>query len=290
MPTSPTAFVPDMSGKTVIITGANSGIGLATAKTLAAHGARVVLAVRSPAKGAQAAATIPGVTQVRELDLASLASVRAFAAAWSGPIDLLINNAGITAPALRRTADGFELQFGTNHLGPFALTNLLLPHIVGRVVTVASQAERMARLHFDDLNWERTPYNESRSYANSKLANLLFTKELQRRLSAAGSPVLAMAAHPGFVASNIYDQATGFVTRLMVRLLAQNSEMGSLPVLYAAVAAIPGNSFAGPKDFIHMRGVPELIKSSKTAQNGELATRLWTASEQLTGVQFPLLP
>jgi NAD(P)-dependent dehydrogenase (short-subunit alcohol dehydrogenase family) len=286
IPTSNTAFVPDMAGKTVIITGANSGIGLATAKTLAERGARVVLAVRNVTKGEQAADAIHGVTEVRKLDLASLDSVRTFVTAWDGPIDLLINNAGITAHSLSRTADGFELQFGTNHLGPFALTNLLLPNIVGRVVTLGSQVERMGRINFDDLNWERTPYNEFRSYANSKLANLLFTKELQRRLGAAGSGVIATVAHPGLVSTNIYAQATG-LTRLMVRL-AQSAEMGSLPVLYAAVADIPGNSFVGPKDFFHMRGAPELIKSTKAAQNEELAKRLWIVSEQLTGVQFAL--
>jgi NAD(P)-dependent dehydrogenase (short-subunit alcohol dehydrogenase family) len=200
---------------------------------------------------------------------------------------MLINNAGASSPTLRRTTDGFELLFGTNHLGPFALTNLLLPNVVGRVVMVGSQAERMGRINFDDLNWERTPYNAFRSYANSKLANLLFTMELQHRLSAAGSRVIATVAHPGLVATNIYAQAIGLFTRLMVRL-AQSAEMGALPVLYAAVADIPGGSFTGPKDFMHMRGAPELIKSSKTAQNKELARRLWTVSEELTGIPFSL--
>ena len=205
MPIPNTAFVPDMAGRTVIVTGSNSGIGLATAKALAGRGARVVLAVRDMAKGRKAADAIHGATEVRALDLASLDSVRAFAMAWDGPIDLLINNAGITAPSLRRTAEGFELQFGTNHLGPFALTNLLLPHVTGRVVTVGSQAEQMGRIDFDDLNWERTPYKEFRSYANSKLANLMFTAELQRRLGTAGSRVIATVAHPGLVSSSIYD-------------------------------------------------------------------------------------
>jgi NAD(P)-dependent dehydrogenase (short-subunit alcohol dehydrogenase family) len=286
MPSANAAFVPDMTGKTVIVTGANSGIGLATAKALAARGARVVLAVRDVAKGLRAAASIQAVTDVRQIELASLDSVRAFAQAWNGPIDVLINNAGTSSPTLRRTADGFELLLGTNHLGPFALTNLLLPNIVGRVVMLGSQAERMGRINFDDLNWERTPYNAFRSYANSKLANLLFTQELQRHLSAAGSGVIATVAHPGFVATNIYAQATG-LSRLLVRL-AQSAEMGALPVLYAAVADIPGGSFVGPKDFMHMRGAPELINSSKTAQNEELAQRLWAVSEQLTGFRFAL--
>jgi NAD(P)-dependent dehydrogenase (short-subunit alcohol dehydrogenase family) len=273
-----------MTNKTVIVTGANSGIGFATAKTLAARGARVVLAVRDEPKGQQAAAAIHGVTEVRKIDLASLDSVRAFTRSWNGPIDVLINNAGVSSPTLRRTADGFELLFGTNHLGPFALTNLLLPNIVDRVVMLGSQAERMGRINFDDLNWERTPYDAFRSYANSKLANLLFTMELQRRLGAAGSGVIATVAHPGFVSTNIYAHATG-VTRLLVRL-AQSAEMGALPVLYAAIADIPGGSFVGPKDLMHMRGAPELIKCSKTAQNKELARRLWSVSEELTGVRF----
>ncbi len=288
MPITNTAFVPNMTNKTVIVTGANSGIGFATAKMLAKRGARVVLAVRDIAKGEKAASGISGITEVRKLDLASLASIRAFASDWQNPVDLLINNAGVTSPSLRRTADGFELQFGTNHLGPFALTNLLLPNITGRVVTVGSQAEQMGRIDFDDLNWERTLYSEFRSYANSKLANLLFTAELQRRLSAANSRVIATVAHPGLVSSNIYDEATGLVMRLMVRLAAQSPEWGALPVLYAAVADIPGNSFVGPRNLFHMRGAPEIIKSSKAACNDELAKQLWTTSEQLTRVQFAI--
>lgn len=276
-----------MTGRTVVVTGANSGIGLVTATTLAEHGARVVFAVRSLKKGQAAASRVTGLTEVRTLDLANLASVRAFAESWDGPIDLLINNAGITAASLTRTTDGFELQFGTNYLGPFALTNLLLPHITGRVVTLTSQVERRGRLDFDDLNWERTPYQESRAYANSKLADLLFTSELQRRLSAAGSRVIATAAHPGFVSTSIY-QESSFAAKLSVRLMAQDADAGALPVLFAAVADIPGNSFAGPKHLAHMRGGAELISRSKTAQDDGLAKRLWTASEELTGVRFAL--
>ena len=283
-----TSFVPKMTGRVVIVTGSNSGIGLATAKVLAERGAHVVLAVRDERKGKKAADTIRGATEVRKLDLASLESIRVFARGWKGPIDLLINNAGISSPSLARTEDGFELQFGTNHLGPFALTNLLLPNVIGRVVSLGSQAEQMARLNFDDLNWEKTPYKEFRSYANSKLANLLFTAELQRRLTAVGSRVIATVAHPGLVSSNIYDETTSSIMRLMVRYMAQSPEMGALPVLYAAVADIPGNSFVGPKDFMHMRGEPELIKSSKAVKDEELSGRLWKVSEEMTGVQFGL--
>jgi NAD(P)-dependent dehydrogenase (short-subunit alcohol dehydrogenase family) len=288
------ADIPDMTGKTVIVTGASSGIGLAAARALAAAGARVVFAVRSTEKGRAVATATDGVTEVRELDLASLDSVRAFAAGWAGGIDLLINNAGVSGPELSRTADGFEMKFGTNHLGHFALTNLLLPHITSRVVTVASQAERLGHIDFDDLNWERKPYQSSPAYGQSKLANLLFTAELQRRLSAAGSGVLATAAHPGFVATNIYNSAgrrPSYLSTVAIRLLAQDADSGALPVLYAAVADIPGNSFAGPRHFAHMRGGPPvLIGRSATAQDADLARRLWAVSEQLTGIRCPLQP
>jgi NAD(P)-dependent dehydrogenase (short-subunit alcohol dehydrogenase family) len=295
MATFTTADIPGLTGSTVIVTGASSGIGLATARALAAAGARVVFAVRSTEKGNAAAAATPGDTEVRELDLASLDSVRAFAGRWDGPVDLLINNAGVSAPSLTRTADGFESKFGTNHLGHFALTNLLLEHVTGRVVTVASQAERYGRLDFDDLNWEHRAYQPSRAYNDSKLANLLFTAELQRRLSAAGSGVLANAAHPGLVATNIYHHAgprrpSDLLWAVAIRLLAQDTGHGALPVLYAAVAGIPGNSFAGPSHLAHMRGAPELIGRSAAAQDPDLARRLWAVSEQLTGVRSPLQP
>ena len=286
MTTSPST--PDLTGQTAIVTGANSGIGRATATTLAGYGARVVLAVRDVAKGERAAAAIPGLTEVRQLDLASLDSVRAFGRGWNEPIHLLINNAGISVPTLQRTSDGFELQFGTNHLGPFALTNLLLPHVTGRVVSLSSQAERMGRLDLTDLNWERTPYKESRAYAASKLANVLFIAELQRRLRAAGSTVTAAAAHPGLVSTNMTNQNTSPLSRLMVRLLAQRPEDGALPVLYAATGDIPGDSFTGPEHFMHMRGGAQLIGRSKSAKDTARATALWDRSEQLTGVSFPL--
>lgn len=287
MPKFTSTDVPDLTGGTAIVTGANSGVGLATASALAAHGARVVFAVRDAEKGRAAAGQVRGETEVRVLDLADLGSVRAFAAGWDEPVHLLINNAGISVPELRRTAEGFELQFATNHLGPFALTNLLLPHITGRVVSVSSQAERMGRIDFDDPHDERRPYRQTGAYNRSKLANLLFTAELQRRLRGAGSAVLAQAAHPGFVATPIYT-GSGSIAKTMVRLLAQSPEMGALPVLYAAVADLPGDSFAGPADLAHMRGAPELIKRSARASDPELAARLWTLSEQLTDTRFPL--
>ncbi|NIZ92077.1 SDR family NAD(P)-dependent oxidoreductase [Kineosporiaceae bacterium B12] len=274
-----------MSGRTAIVTGASSGIGAATATALAARGARVVLAVRNPDKGARAARAMTGDVEVRTLDLADLASVRAFAAGWTDPLDLLINNAGVSVPDLQRTADGFELQLGTNHLGPFALTNLLLPRITGRVVTLSSQAERMGRLDLDDLAHERTPYRESRVYATSKLANLLFTAELQRRLTAVGSPVLAAAAHPGFVATGMTGASSGAVNRLAVRFLAQAPEQGALPVLLAATGDVPPGAFTGPEHAMHMRGGAQLIGRSKQARDAGLARRLWDVSEELTGVR-----
>ena len=287
--------IPDLTGRTVIVTGASSGIGLATARALGEAGARVVLAVRNVDKGQAAAAGMPGLTEVRALDLARLDSVRAFAAGWDGPLDLLINNAGVSGPSLTRTADGFEMTFGTNHLGHFALTNLLLAHVTGRVVTVASQAERLGRLDVDDLNWERRAYQPSRAYNDSKLANLLFTAELQRRLTAAGSGVRANAAHPGLVATAIYQhdgprRPADRVWAVVNRLLAQDAEHGALPVLYAAVADIPGDSFAGPSHLAHMRGAPELIGRSAAAQDPDLARRLWDVSQQLTGVPSALQP
>jgi NAD(P)-dependent dehydrogenase (short-subunit alcohol dehydrogenase family) len=292
MTTFGTADIPDMTGQSAIVTGANSGIGRATARSLAAVGAHVVLAVRNVGKGWAAAAAMPGEAEVRELDLASLDSVRAFASGWDGEIDLLINNAGVMVPPLTRTADGFELQFGTNHLGHFALTNLLLEHVTGRVVTVSSTGHRVGRIDFDDLNWERKPYRAWRAYGQSKLANLLFTAELQRRLTAAGSGVLATAAHPGYAATNLQfhsqRRSLDVLSKVGNRLFAQDENGGALPTLYAALADIPGNSFAGPGGFMEQRGAPKLVGRSAAAQDADAARRLWETSEQLTGVRFPL--
>ena len=276
----------------MVVTGANSGIGRAAAGALAGAGARVVLAVRDTDKGRVAAATMPGETEVRRLDLASLASVREFAAAWQGDIDLLINNAGVMVPPLTRTTDGFELQFATNHLGHFALTNLLLEHISGRVVTVSSTGHRIGSIDFEDLQWERKPYKAWRAYGQSKLANLLFTAELQRRLSAAGSAVLATAAHPGYAATNLQfhsqRRSMDLISMLGNRLLAQDEDGGALPTLYAAVADLPGDSFAGPGGFMEQRGAPKLVGRSAAAKDAAVARRLWDVSEELTGVRFPL--
>ncbi|GIJ44644.1 putative short-chain dehydrogenase/reductase [Virgisporangium aliadipatigenens] len=283
-----------MTGRTVVITGGNSGIGRAAAAVLADRGARVVLAVRDLAKGNAAAAAMAGDVVARRLDLADLASVREFAAGSDAPIDVLINNAGLMIPPLGRTADGFELQFGTNHLGHFALTNLLLPRINRRIVTVSSNGHRAGAIDFGDLNWERRPYRAFPAYAQSKLANLLFTAELQRRLAEAGSPVLATAAHPGMAATGLLDHLErdrSVLYRLrdsVTSRFAQSAEDGALPTLYAAVVDVPGGSYVGPGGFLQGRGAPKLVGRAKSAEDAAVARRLWTVSEELTGVTFPL--
>jgi len=291
------ADIPDLAGKTAVVTGASSGVGLQTAKALTARGARVIIAVRDEARGHTAAAAMqgPGTTEVRPLDLANLDSVRSFAKAWgSDPIDLLINNAGVMIPPLTRTKDGFELQFGTNHLGHFALTNVLLPQITGngRVVTVSSGAHRFGKIDFDDLNWERRRYRRWPAYGQSKLANLLFTRELQRRLAEAGSGILSMAAHPGYAATNLQSHSGSKVMdvamgKLGNRLLAQDAAAGALSSLYAATQDLAGDTFVGPKN--GMRGTPAPSARSKAATDEVTARRLWEVSESLTGVTFPHL-
>jgi NAD(P)-dependent dehydrogenase (short-subunit alcohol dehydrogenase family) len=284
--------LPRLDGRTFVVTGANSGIGFAAARELGRVGARVVLAVRDVAKGEAAAASIEGETEVRALDLADLASVRAFADAWDGDLDVLINNAGVMAVPERRTKDGFELQFGTNHLGHFALTNLLLPYVRDRVVVVASGAHRMGSIHLDDLNWERHGYSRWRAYGQSKLANLLFMSELQRRLDAAGASVRALAAHPGWAATNLQGHTENFVQSAFMaianRVIAQSEDMGALPTLFAATQDLPGDTYVGPDGLGEQRGHPKVVGRSGAARDTETAARLWELSEELTGVAFPL--
>jgi NAD(P)-dependent dehydrogenase (short-subunit alcohol dehydrogenase family) len=278
----------DLAGRTILITGATSGIGRATAVAVANRGARVILAVRDTEKGRRVAAELsgaPGLHAVRELDLASLDSVRRFADATTEDVDVLVNNAGVSNPTLLRTRDGFEGQFGTNHLGHFLLTSLLLPRITSRVVTVSSQAERMGRLDLDDLNWNGRPYAAGRAYADSKLANLLFTLELDRRLRAAGSTVQAIAAHPGLVVTAIYNGPAGQKPGIWDRLLpivGQGPDEGALPVLLAITGDLPGGAFTGPEHLFHMRGGAQVIKASAAARSEALAADLWAASEILT--------
>lgn len=276
------------------MTGANSGLGQISARELARVGARVVLAVRDTTKGAQAAATMAGTVEVRPLDLADLASIRSFAESWDGALDILINNAGVMAVPERRTKDGFEMQIGTNHLGHFALTNLLLPAIVDRVVTLSSTAHRGGKIRLDDLNWEQGRYRRWSAYSQSKLANLLFTLELQRRLTEAGSPVRAYAAHPGYAATNLQSHtASALQDRIMSvtnGVLAQSAEMGALPILFAATQDLPGASYVGPDRFREQRGHPALAGRTAAAFDASTAKRLWELSDELTGAAFPLSP
>ncbi len=290
------ADIPDLSGKFAVVTGANSGIGLEAARELARAGAQVVLASRNVAKGESAAAEIGDGARFEQLDLASLDSVRAFADKVSGPIDVLVNNAGVMAPPHRLTADGFESQIGTNHLGHFALTGLLLPKLLAapqpRVVTLSSGAHLIGTIHFDDLQGERR-YNNWLWYGQSKLANLMFALELDRRARAAGSKLISAAAHPGYAATNLqfagpaawYEKG---IMGLTNRVVAQSAQMGALPTLYAATKPdLAGGSFVGPDGFLQQRGYPHLVTAKKSAYDEDVARRLWEVSEELTGVRYP---
>jgi NAD(P)-dependent dehydrogenase (short-subunit alcohol dehydrogenase family) len=284
------APLPDLTGRTVIITGATSGIGRATAAALTDAGARVVLAVRNQPKGEAVAADLragraDAEVEVRALDLADLSSVRAFAAGWTEPIDVLLNNAGVMATKRTQTADGFELQFGTNHLGHFLLTTLLLPQVTDRVVTVSSDAHRFGHLDLADPQWERRRYRAFGAYGQSKLANLLFTLELDRRLRSAGRR--ALAVHPGWVRSDLgLGQHGSVVARLsqgVGSVFGQTPEDGSRSSLAAVVSDLPGGSYVGPDGLGANRGVPTLLGRSREAADSGLATRLWALSEELTG-------
>jgi NAD(P)-dependent dehydrogenase (short-subunit alcohol dehydrogenase family) len=283
------ADVPDQSARTVIVTGANSGVGLATARALAAAGARVILACRNMDKGKAAAARMADTVEVRALDLASLASIREFAASIDEPVDVLVNNAGVMAVPHRRTADGFELQTGTNHLGHFALTGLLLDRLRDRVVTVSSVFHWFGRVNLDDLNWEHRRYRRWQAYEQSKLANLLFAYELSRKLTAAGAKLTSYAAHPGYASTNLMSHTETLLDGVMAlgnALLAQSEEQGALPSLFAATADVPSGSFVGPGALI--RGYPRLTRSSPASHDREKAAALWTLSEKLTDVTFAL--
>jgi len=290
-------------GRVAIVTGGNSGLGLETVKALAAKRAHVVLACRNIQKGEQAAAEIRAAhadadIEVAELDLASLDSVRSFAdrvRADHPTTDLMINNAGVMAPPRGETADGFELQFGTNHLGHFALTAQLIGSLGGndpRVVTVSSGAHRFGRIKFDDL--QRTHnYFRWRAYGQSKLANLLFAYELDRRLRAAGSPVKSVAAHPGYAATNLQFAAPPLIDRVVMtvsnKVIAQSAAMGALPQLYAATyPGLESGTFVGPDGIGEQRGHPKPVGSSGASRNQETARRLWEVSEELTGVTFEI--
>ena len=297
-----TADIPSLVGTTAVVTGANSGIGWHTAAELARHGADVTLAVRNLDKGEAAATRVreggaTGAVRVTRLDLGSLASVEEFATAWDGPLDLLVNNAGLMAPPrYQQTSDGFELQFGTNHLGHFALTGRLLPALLeapaARVVTVSSIAHNQGRGDVIDGN-PAERYSPSSSYGNSKLANLLFAQELQRRASLAGVALTSVAAHPGVASTNLVTSEQGLgvipgvkqLAPLFLRLLFQSPMAGADPTLYAATAATPG-SYTGPQSLRESRGRPGPARLSRLARDELLAGKLWGLSEDLTGVRY----
>ena len=287
--------IPDLHGRVGVVTGANSGLGYEIALELARHGGHVVLACRDESRGEEALARIQNEAagsslQLSLLDLADLASVRKFAdtfLAERGALDILVNNAGVMAlPQRRTTADGFEMQFGINHLGHFALTGLLLPALLtrpkSRVVTVTSTAHRMGPIHFDDLHSEHH-YRKWLVYGRSKLANVLFTFELDRRARAADANLTAVVAHPGFAATHLQD-GTSFSG---LRVFAQSPAMGALPVLYAATASdVGGGEFYGPDRFMQQRGHPRKVGSARAARDRRSAQRLWEISEELTGVTY----
>ena len=300
--------ISTLTGKTAVITGANSGIGYEAAEILARKGAHVVLAVRNESKGVKAAREIrsrlpTADLEVTALDLASQASIRAFADAFvtkHDRLDLLINNAGVMAIPRRETDDGFEMQLGTNHLGHFALTGLLLPLILktpqARIVTVSSGAHQLGQISFDDLQ-SRQSYKKWGAYAQSKLANLLFAYELQRKLAVAGSNAISVAAHPGYAATNLQSvgpqmegsRIQGAAMSFMNRVLAQSATMGSLPTVYAAASPdVRGGDYIGPGGLMGQRGWPKKVQSNSRSQDEADATRLWAVSEQLTGVTYAL--
>ncbi len=298
------ADVPDQSGRVAIVTGSNTGLGYDTALVLAARGAHVVLAVRDTAKGNAAAARLVGSVPradvtVQPLDVGSLQSIRTAADELKSAyprIDLLINNAGVMYPPKQVTKDGFELQFGTNHLGAFALTGLLLENLLpvegSRVVAVASIAHTIqAGIHFEDLQWERS-YNRVAAYGQSKLANLMFTYELQRRLAAKGEPTIAVAAHPGISNTELMRHIPGSGLpgfNRLAGLVANSPEMGALATLRAATdPGVRGGQYYGPDGFRELRGHPKLVQSSQQSHDQDVQRRLWTVSEELTGVTFPV--
>ena len=295
-----TADIPDQTGRVAVITGANTGLGYETAAALAAKGAQVVLAVRNLDKGKDAASRIAQATpgakvELQELDLTSLDSIHAAAEQLKtdhDTIDLLINNAGVMFTPKSTTKDGFELQFGTNHLGHFALTGLLLDHLLpvagSRVVTVSSVGHRIrAAIHFDDLQFERS-YDRVVAYGQSKLSNLLFTYELQRRLAAKNEPTIALAAHPGLADTELGRHLPA-VLRPLYPLVSQGSAKSALTTLRAATdPTAQGGQYYGPDGFRETQGHPKLTRSSKQSYDQELQRRLWTVSEELTGVSFPV--
>ncbi|MCW2652892.1 MAG: dehydrogenase, short-chain alcohol dehydrogenase like protein [Mycobacterium sp.] len=281
------ADLPSFAGRTVLVTGANSGLGLVTARELARAGACVVLAVRDTAKGEAAATGMSGDVEVRRLDLQDLASVHEFADGVDA-VDVLVNNAGIMAVPYAVTKDGFESQIGTNHLGHFALTNLLLPKISDRVVTISSMFHWIGHISLEDLNWKSRPYHAWLAYGQSKLANLLFTSELQRRLDEVGSSVLSLAAHPGYSNTQLQSHTGRRVSAALMKagaIFATDANFGARQTLFTASQHLPGDTFIGPR--YRMVGRTQSVGRSPLARRSGTATALWDLSEQLTGAKFP---
>ena len=275
--------LPDQHGRVVVVTGAGSGIGLITVRELGRVGARVVLGVRDVDKGRAAVAGAPGDYDVRRVDVSDLTSVHAFADSWEGPLHVLVNNAGVMDVPAQRTADGLDVQTATNYTGPFALTNLLLPHITDRVVNVTSQLHRRSKLDIADLDWRTRDYDQMMAYHDSKLAMVLFSLELQRRLDAVGSPVLSLLAHPGIATTNLAAHSTsGRINRL--KLLLNDPEHGALPILFAATANVPGNSYVGPDGLGSIKGYPKVRAPSRAGLDAVRAHELWAATVALTGL------
>jgi NAD(P)-dependent dehydrogenase (short-subunit alcohol dehydrogenase family) len=283
MPKWTSADLPRMDGRTVVITGAGSGIGLIAARELARVGATVIAAVRDPAKARAALAEVAGSVEVRQLDVSDLGSIRAFADATEGTVDVLVNNAGVMDIPAQRTADGFDLQTATNYFGPFVLTNLLADRITDRVVSVTSQLHRMAHLDLADLDWRTRAYNPMHAYSDSKLAVVLFSLELQRRLRAVGSPVRSVLAHPGIATTTLAAHSSANrINRL--RFLLNDPEHGALPTLYAATQDVPANAYVGPGGLGSIKGYPVVRRPGKSGLDAEVAGRLWEATAALTGV------
>ena len=291
MRVAPWREIPRQDGRRYVVTGASGGIGLETARALAGAGAHVVLAVRNLAKGRAAAAQIQGAVEVGLLDVADLGSVRAFAQEL-GEVDVLVNNAGVLALPFGLSPDGVELHLATNHLGHFALTNLLLPRLTDRVVVVGSHSHHHGELDVGDLGWTRRRYRPYAAYADSKLANLLFLAELQRRLTAVGSTLRVTGAHPGATATGITghtgSRVKTFVGDFGHRLVGMKPWQGALPTLYAATMDVPGNTYIGPHRIRELNGWPTGVGRSRRALDPDLAKALWAESERLSGVAFPL--
>lgn len=291
--------IPDQKGRVAIVTGSSSGIGYETACVLANKNATVIIAVRDVKKGKAAAEKIKAVCEnadlkIMELDLAALESVRRFSGDFEKNhtrLDLLINNAGVMMPPYSKTADGFELQFGTNHLGHFALTGLLMDLVLNtensRVVCVSSTSHKSGKIDFSDLNWERRKYKKMQSYGDSKIANLYFVYELQRKLKKTGSHSIAAASHPGWTGTEL--QRHVGILNFMNRFLSQNIEMGALPTLYAATAPdVSSGDYYGPAGWQEIRGYPKKVESNMLSHDTEIAKKLWMVSEELTGIKYEI--